>query len=375
MKSVMVIGIGHVGSWAIELLMRTPGLEKITTADINDHSASRRMKTAMYGASHLGYYPEIDFRKIDLMNIEETAEIIRDVKPKVILSTASAVTPYPGSVVSDDIADMVTDAGSGAFLPAQLLLINKIVQAVDQSGINPYIINSSFGDGVHAVLKAAGVRTPDLGIGNLDSLVPIIRMQVANKMNIRMQDVLVYLVSHHFNNVWCTRLRPGGMGPYRMKIVVDGRDVTDQFDTDELMLGTSKHKNRVGGDAGTSLIASSAVKHTLAFLHETELFTHAAGPRAYIGGYPVRIKNNTVKIELPDEITLEEAIKINQEGQYRDGIEEIKDDGTVIFTDEAVSLLKEAIGFECKVMKFDDHEEVAKELLTKMKAKSKVGME
>ena len=32
------------------------------------------------------------------------------------------------------------------------------------------------------------------------------------------------------------------------------------------------------------------------------------------------------------------------------------------------------IGFECKVMKFDDHEEVAKELLTKMKAKSKVGM-
>ena len=371
MKHVMVIGIGHVGSWAVELLMRTPGVEKITTADINDHYASRRTKAAMYGASHLGYHPEVDFRKIDLFNVEETAEVIREVNPKVILSTASAVTPYPGTVVSGETAEMLEDAGNGAFIPAQLLLINKVVQAVDQSGMNPYLINASFGDGVHAVLKGAGSKVPDLGIGNLDNLVPIIKMQVANRLNTKLRDVLVYLVSHHFNNVWCSRLRPGGMGPYWMKIVVNGKDVTSQFDTDELMLGTSKQKNRLGGNDGGSLTASSAVKHTLAFLHESELFTHSPGPKAYIGGYPVRVKNNQVEIELPDEITLEEAIKINERGQYRDGIEEIKDDGTVVFTDEAVGLLKEAIGFECKIMKFEDHEEFAKEQLAKIKAKSK----
>ena len=371
MKHVMVIGVGHVGSWAVELLMRSPGLEKITTVDINDHYASRRTKAAMYGASHLGYYPEVDFRKIDLFNIEETAEMIRNANPKVILSTASAVTPYPGSVVSNEIADMVEDAGDGAFLAAQLLLINKVIQAVDQAGINPYIVNASFGDGVHAVLKAAGKRIPNLGIGNLDNLVPIIKMQVAHKIGVRLQDVMLYLVSHHFNNVWCTRMRPGGMCPYWMKIAVNGRDVTGDFNTDELMLGTSKHKNRLGGNDGGSLTASSAVKHTLAFLHETELFTHAPGPKALIGGYPVRIKNGDVEIELPKEISIEDAIEINKKGQYRDGIEEIKEDGTTVFTDEAVELLKKSIGFECKVMKFEEHEAVAKELLAKMAAKPK----
>jgi len=366
MKNIMVVGLGHVGSWAIEMLLRIPGLEKLITADINDHYGSRRTKAAMCGASHLGYYPEVEFRRIDLMNIEQTAEMLREVNPTVILSAASAVTPYPGLIVTKEKKDLIEDAGTGPFLPAQILLIYKLIQAVDQAGINPYIVNSSFGDAVHPILKRIGARTPNIGIGNLDNLVPIIRMQVSNKMNIRMQEVLVYLVGHHFNNVWCSRQRPGGMCPYLMKIMVDGKDVTDQFDTDELMLGTSKEKNRLGGNDGASLTASSAVKHTLAFLHETELFVHSPGPNGYIGGYPVKIKNNTVKIVLPDDITMEEAIKINEEGQYRDGIEEIKEDGTAVFTDEAVRLMKKAIGYECKVMRFDEHEERAKELLRRM---------
>jgi len=36
-----------------------------------------------------------------------------------------------------------------------------------------------------------------------------------------------------------------------------------------------------------------------------------------------------------------------------------------------VELLKKSIGFECKVMKFEEHEAVAKELLAKMAAKPK----
>ena len=369
MKHLMVVGLGNVGSWAVEMLVRTPGLEKITTADINEYYASRRTKAALLGASHLGYYPEVDFKRIDLMNIEQTAEILKEVNPDVILSAVSAVTPYPGSVVSQDIEDMIEDAGTGPFVPAQLLLIYKLIQAIDMAGINPYLVNCSSGDSVHPILKRVGARTPDLGIGNIDNLVPIVRMQVAQKMNISMKDVLVYLVSHHFNNVWCSRQRPGGMCPYLLKIFVGGKDVTKQFNTDELMLGTSKTKNRLGGNDGASLTASSAVKHALAFLNKTDLFTHAPGPNAYIGGYPVRIKNNKVKIELPEGITLEEAVKVNEEGQYRDGIEKIKEDGTTIFTDEAVRLMKTAIGYECKVMKFEEHEERAKELLTKMKAK------
>jgi hypothetical protein len=369
MKHLMVVGLGHVGSWATEFLMRTPGLEKLTTADINEHYGSRRTKAALVGASHLGYYPEVDFKKIDLMNVSQSAELLKGLNPDVILSTVSAITPYPGSVVSQDIEDLIEDAGTGPFLSAQLLLINKLMQAIEQANINPYVVNASFGDGTHAVLKKAGVRTPNLGIGNLDNLVPIVRMQVSKQINVKMRDVKVYLVGHHFNNVWCTRHRPGGMCPYLMKIFVGGKDLTGQFNTDELMLGTSKEKNRLGGNDGASLTSSSAVKHAIAFLNGIELFTHSPGPKAYIGGYPVYIKNNEVEISLPEGITLEQAIKINEEGQYRDGTEKIMDDGTAIFTDESVLLMKKAIGFECKFMKFNEHEQIAKELLIKMNAR------
>lgn len=367
-KNVMVIGLGNVGSWAVEILVRTPGLKKITTADVNEDYASRRTKAAICGASHLGYYPEVEFRRMNLMDLEQSAQILKDVNPTVILSTVSAITGYPGEVVSKERVSLIEDAGNGVFLPAQMLLIHKLIQAVNQAGINPHIVNASYNDAVAPILKRVGLRMPDIGIGNVDNLVPIIKMQVSQKMNGSMKDIRVYLVGHHFNNVWCTRRRPGEMCPYLMKIMLNGEDITHQFDTDELMLGTSKDKNRLGGTDGSSLTASSAVKHTLAFLNEIDLFTHSPGVKGYIGGYPVQIKSNKPEIALPDEITMQEAVKVNESGQYRDEIEEIRDDGTTIFTDEAVSLIKKAIGYECKVMRFHEHEERAKELLTKFNA-------
>ena len=42
------------------------------------------------------------------------------------------------------------------------------------------------------------------------------------------------------------------------------------------------------------------------------------------GGYPVILDANGVKINLPNEISLEEAIKINEESGKLDSIEKIK---------------------------------------------------
>jgi hypothetical protein len=280
----------------------------------------------------------------------------------------SAVTGYPGDRISKEKEDMIEDAGTGPFLPAQVLLIHKLMKAIEQAAIKPFVINASFNDAVSPLLKSVGVRMPTIGMGNLDNLVPVIRMQIAQKMSVPMQNIKVYLFGHHFNNVWCTRQRPGGMCPYKMKIYIQGEDVTSQFDTDELMLGTTKTKNRLGGTDGSSLTASSAVKHALAFLNDSEIFSHSPGVNGNVGGYPFYIKESKVELTLPNGITLEDALKVNLEGQYRDGIEEIQKDGTVIFTKEAVHLMEEALNYKCKIMKFQDHEEWAKELLTKFRA-------
>lgn len=60
---------------------------------------------------------------------------------------------------------------------------------------------------------------------------------------------------------------------------------------------------------------------------------------------------------------MEEAIKINTEGAKREGVEELKDDGTLVFTDEARNVGKELYGIDLSEFRFADVEAVSKELL------------
>jgi len=63
-------------------------------------------------------------------------------------------------------------------------------------------------------------------------------------------------------------------------------------------------------------------------------------------------------------LSLEEAIKINEEAQKFDGIQEIKEDGTVVFTEKAVRTMREMLSYECKELKLEESEERAIELRT-----------
>ena len=59
---------------------------------------------------------------------------------------------------------------------------------------------------------------------------------------------------------------------------------------------------------------------------------------------------------------------INDEGQRADGVDSIEDDGTVVFTDLAVEILREVMGYSLAPLKFDDCDERAEELITSFRA-------
>ena len=66
---------------------------------------------------------------------------------------------------------------------------------------------------------------------------------------------------------------------------------------------------------------------------------------------------------LPEGLTLEEAIRINEEAQSYDGVERIEDDGTVVFTDHATRIMKEMLGFDCKKFTPAESEDRAHEMI------------
>jgi len=110
-------------------------------------------------------------------------------------------------------------------------------------------------------------------------------------------------------------------------------------------------------------VASSAVKNIMAILNDTNEFTHAPGPEGLIGGYPVRISAKGVKVELPEGVTMEQAIKINTDECKYEGIEEIKDDGTLVVTDEAYEIAKKLLGVECREIQIASAPDLAKEIV------------
>jgi hypothetical protein len=109
----------------------------------------------------------------------------------------------------------------------------------------------------------------------------------------------------------------------------------------------------------TTVSASSALKNIKAMLFDENLRTHSPGPKGLPGGYPVLLNKSGAEVVLPDDITLDEAIKMNEQSGKLDSIEEINADGTVIFTDYAYEIMKDALGFDCKSFHAWDSKELA----------------
>jgi hypothetical protein len=139
-------------------------------------------------------------------------------------------------------------------------------------------------------------------------------------------------------------------------------------DIDKVFADAPKKYRRTGGLGGQILTASSAAAITLAMADDRREFLHAPAPDGLPGGYPVRVDANGATVDLPNDLSLEDAIRINEVGQAVDGIERIDENGTAYIPEWSNDIMKRMIGFDCKVMPLDDIHEIAAELGAKFKA-------
>jgi len=154
--------------------------------------------------------------------------------------------------------------------------------------------------------------------------------------------------------------------PFFLKVYSGDRDITEKYDVNWLTQRQSRserlEKEREAiSTYSNHITAASAVKNILAILNDTNQYTLAPSPEGLIGGYPVRINARGAKAILPKELTLKQATKINEDAERFDGIEKIKADGTIVYTDKTYSAMKE-LGYDCKELPFDDIESRSKEL-------------
>jgi hypothetical protein len=361
---VLIIGLGGVGSWALEFLARTEGISQITVADLNEELGRKKLQTVMSGAALQGYYPHLEFVRMDLGDVDATAETIARLQPELILNCATLQTWWVRyHQLTPEKAQRLSAAGPGPWLPTHMALARKLMLAVRASGWQGFVVNSGYADCSNAVLAKQGLA-PTIGLGNTDLLMPGIQRGVARRLNLPAQTVTVFAVLHHYH-YRCFSHHATGAPPYFLRLMIGDRDVTRDFDTDQLLheavrsLVSSEHLN--------PLVAASGIKNALALIRDTGLLTHSPGPQGLPGAYPIRLSAAGAEVFLPVGLTLEGAVAINETAQRGDGIERVDEEGTVFYTEEAVRIMKEVLGYDLAPLTFDDCDKRAQELVALFK--------
>ncbi|MDC0358413.1 hypothetical protein OAO01_06310 [Oligoflexia bacterium] len=363
-KTLMIVGIGDLAGLVLDMITTVPSFGKIILAGRDVNHMNQRANLCRLVANQLGYYPEIECVSLDLMNVEQTSNTLLRCKPDIIFNTASLQSWRILTLLPKEVYESLDQAQFGPWLPMHLTTIYKLMLAVKAAGLDADVINAAFPDATAPVLDKVGL-SPMCGIGNVANVIPALRGSVANKFQLPVQRVEVSLVTQHYFSHRVPAFGDSGGSPYYFRALIDGEELSDGYTDEEIFRSVATDFKKTGGPFRQMITASSAVSLLVPLMLGHEARTHAPGPHGLVGGYPVVVGSDGVEVDLPKDLSLADAVRINQECQRFDGIESIDDDGTVHFTEHEVSIMKKFLGYECHEMPLSDCEERAEELRAK----------
>jgi hypothetical protein len=371
-KTILLIGLGGLGQAILEFLVRVEGIGKIVVGSRNEKRGEARCNLVRMGATAQGFQPEVEFVPINLIRVDATTDRIYQISPEIILNTASMMTWWYPNLFPVGQRHKLLQAGFGVWLPVHLHLAMKLMQTLKLLNYKGYVLNASFPDVVNPILKARGL-TPTTGIGNLDEIVPKVKLLGSDRLKVRPDELKVTMVGHHALGGWVFGGREGKPPPYYMRVEHKNRDVTEEINASELLLSSFPLPH---GPVWDQMSASSAVRMVSALISETKIHLHAPGLRGLPGGYPVTASRDGIELALPEELPLEAAIDINQASHPFDGVQQIEPDGSVIFCQESVEIMRENLGYECERLLPWETESLAEELIYRFRVfASKCGVE
>jgi len=357
----MIIGLGDLGSTILELLAREQQIGRIVAASRNEKRGIARCNLTRLSAVAQGYSPSICFTPLDINDKETVIETVRREAPDIILSTASMQTWWLSDLLPPEQSARIKSAGFGIWLPVHLTLTLKLMEALSSIDFRGKTLTAPFPDVVNCILGCLNLA-PTCGVGNLDEIVPKVRVLAAQRLEVPIEEVSVLLVAHH-------ALEPAAFGepvkeipPYFLRIEHNGQDVTEEIRGKELLTAPYPIPP---GPAIHFLTAGSTVRLIRAFLSKREMLIHAPGPKGHPGGYPLIVSSKEFDLAPIKGLSLGEAIAINERSHRFDGIEYIEADGTVVFCSEATEVLQNELGYYCQRLPPGETEERAKELIAR----------
>lgn len=355
---VAILGLGSVGnyllnylnSWDfdnIDIYIGSKSPEK-AEKDVNISKVAAIIRN--------GKSKNIYIKTIDLNNVESITSFIKDVSPDFIVNSSRVYTGLKYGSISWN-----TIRAYGLWAPLSVRYIKNIMEAHEKADSKAVVINTSYSDAVIPWLKSAGMRFPDFGSGNLNHLIPRIKMAVADDLNINdMENIDVTLATSHFHDVVISKEgQDEGVPPLininykEEKISLDMKKIWKNC---AIAMPSDAQRNMMNASSNFEIIK----KIISSLKNKDKQVIHTPGVGGNIGGYPVIINGETASINFKETyFSVKEMENCNSRSIYLDGIEGVKD-GALFYTDELLEKVKEQFDVQMpKLVKLSEAEQVA----------------
>ncbi|MCT4557572.1 MAG: hypothetical protein N4A61_05865 [Pelagimonas sp.] len=351
--SLLILSLGELGTCMLEAAARSDLFDTILVASRSLTKAQERAGNAITGAGIEGYFPDIRAVALDFTSADFPRQL-RDLAPDYLFSAPSMMPWWR-------LDQLGIDLPFAAYTPLHLSLMAQLRDQMARADCKTCWIGASYPDVINAVLNRTG-HGPDCGIGNVQEPIPKIRLHVAHRLGVSPQDVRIQLVAQHaFEYYVLNATRFKTLPPHLLRATVHGKDVTDVANSvlrDPFPFPYDLHFNRVTASAGIEALR--------ALTSETPVATHLPGVGKHLGGYPVLASTQGIEIALPDAWTLSQAQAVNHASLSWDGIEDITDDGTLIYSETTRNALHDFLGHAPETLTPDTAHQQAQTLMQRI---------
>ncbi len=222
----------------------------------------------------------------------------------VVIHTASMQSAW-SLCGSDRWSRLVRELGYGFTLPLQLLLTSRLGRVLAQEAPTTALFNACYPDAANAVIRP---HVPNLvcGIGNVATLTALMAVDLCKKNEV------LRMVAHHSDFAKIIAHRDVGMTPLVWRDEVPISDEAMQW----------FEQASIPADDSLNVVTAAAVLPVLgAWLGLTaSVRANLPGVFGLLGGYPTKVANATMELDLPAIADLSEAIERNVRASIDDGI-------------------------------------------------------
>lgn len=340
---VLIVGAGDVGFRMAEFLCLNPDVRRVVLAGppIGSERNRAAICDSLGGAS-------ASFVELDALDTAATERLIREVRPRVVVNSASLVSPWALIERTDARGKALKGAGLGLQLPAQLPVLMSVMTAVKSSGLDVRTASISFPDLTGHILGQVGLA-PTIGLGNATFIAQ--RVEAALRRDGRDGAERVRVVAQH-SQVYAVL---GGQAPaaedqVQVWLGEDAPRRDDALAYANPPIASDNHVN--------ALAASSGARVVLALLRrEGRTHLSAPAPNGLAGGYPVAIHPDRVELDLPAGAAFAELDAWHWRLMQHDGVERVDGDGTTYFTAAARAAVAEIDPALCEPLALGDLKE------------------